>query len=77
MFFIESSEVCICPECNGELKYRDKAPRIQKQSGGDGLRPMDRQMRRSMKLPENYDEIVAQAIQLKREVPRRSVQRGY
>lgn len=39
----------------------------------DGLRPMNREMRRSAKLPENYEEIVAQAIQLKREVPRRSV----
>ena len=39
----------------------------------DGLRPMNRQMRRSLKLPENYDEIVAQAIQLRREVPKRSV----
>ena len=39
----------------------------------DGLRPMNRQMRRSAQLPGNYDEIVAQAIQLKREVPRRSV----
>ena len=39
----------------------------------DGLRPANRQMRRSAKLPGNYDEIVAQAIQLKREVPRRSV----
>ena len=39
----------------------------------DGLRPMNRQKRRSMKLPENYDEIVAQAIQLRREVPKRSV----
>ena len=39
----------------------------------DGLRPMNRQKRRSMKLPENYDESVAQAIQLRREVPKRSV----
>ena len=39
----------------------------------EGLRPKNREMRRSAKLPENYDEIVAQAIQLKREVPRRSV----
>ena len=39
----------------------------------DGLRPMNRQKRRSMRLPENYDEIVAQAIQLRREVPKRSV----
>lgn len=39
----------------------------------DGLRPMNRQMRRSAKLPDNYDEIVRQAIQLKKEVPKRSV----
>ena len=44
-----------------------------KENSFDGLRPMNRQMRRSAKLPGNYDEIVAQAIQLKREVPRRSV----
>ena len=39
----------------------------------DGLRPLNRQMRRSQRLPDNYDEIVGQAIQLKKEVPRRSV----
>lgn len=38
-----------------------------------GLRPMNREKRRSQALPENYDEIVGEAIQLKREVPRRSV----
>ena len=38
-----------------------------------GLKPMNREKRRSQKLPDNYDEIVGQAIQLKREVPRRSV----
>ena len=38
-----------------------------------GLRPMNREMRRSAKLPDNFDEIVAEAIQLKKEVPRRSV----
>ena len=39
----------------------------------DGLRPQNRQKRRSQALPENYDEIVGEAIQLKREVPKRSV----
>ncbi|MBR5420180.1 MAG: transposase family protein [Lachnospiraceae bacterium] len=39
----------------------------------DGLRPMNRQMRRSARLPDNYDEIIGEAIQLKKEVPRRSV----
>ena len=38
-----------------------------------GLKPMNREMRRSANLPDNYDELVAEAIQLKREVPSRSV----
>ena len=39
----------------------------------DGLVPKNREKRRSQKLPEKWDEIVGEAIQLKREVPRRSV----
>ncbi len=38
-----------------------------------GLKPMNREKRRSQALPENFEEIVAEAIQLKKEVPRRSV----
>ena len=34
VFFIESSEVCICPECKEKLEYRDKVQRGQKQIGG-------------------------------------------
>lgn len=48
-----------------EAKYRDDA--------FAGLRPMNREKRRSQALPENFDEIIGEAIQLKREVPRRSV----
>ena len=48
-----------------EAKYREEA--------FDGLRPMNRKKRRSQALPENYDEIVGEAVQLKREVPKRSV----
>ena len=33
----------------------------------------DRESKRSPKLPENFDELLEQAIQLKREVPKRSV----
>lgn len=39
----------------------------------EGLVPMNREKRRSQKLPENWEEIVGEAIQLKREVPKRSV----
>ena len=38
-----------------------------------GLVPMNREKRRSQKLPDNWDEIVGEAIQLRREVPKRSV----
>ena len=48
-----------------EAKYREDS--------FNGLRPMNRTKRRNQNLPENYDEIVAEAIQLKREVPKRSV----
>ena len=48
-----------------EAKYREDS--------FTGLRPMNREKRRSQALPENWDEIVGEAIQLKREVPKRSV----
>ena len=40
-----------------EAKYREEA--------FDGIRPMNREKRRSQALPENYDEIDGEAIQLK------------
>lgn len=48
-----------------ERKYREAA--------FEGLRPANRKQRRSQRLPDNFDEIVAEAIQLKKEVPKRSV----
>ena len=39
-----------------------------------GLRPADRTKHRDQRLPENYDELVAEAIQLRKEVPGRSVE---
>jgi transposase InsO family protein len=48
-----------------EAKYRENE--------FEGLKPQSREKRRHQALPENYDEIVGEAIQLKREVPRRSV----
>lgn len=47
-----------------EKSYREKQ--------FEGLMPDARQKRRSQKLPDNWDEIVKEAVQLKREVPRRS-----
>ena len=39
-----------------------------------GLKPQPREKHRSQKLPANFDELVAEAIQLRREVPERSVE---
>ena len=38
-----------------------------------GLKPAAREKRRSQKLPENFDLLLEQAIQLRKEVPERSV----
>ena len=48
-----------------EAKYKENA--------FEGLRPQNREKRRHQALPENFDEILEAAIQLKKEVPRRSV----
>lgn len=51
--------------------YRYEA--AYRKGGFPGLKPQDRETKRSPKLPENFDELLKQAIQLKREVPKRSV----
>ena len=51
--------------------YRYEA--AYRKGGFPGLKPQDREPKRSPKLPENFDELLEQAIQLKREVPKRSV----
>lgn len=42
-------------------------------NGFAGLKPMNRESRRVQLLPKNFDELVNEAIQLKREVPSRSI----
>ena len=44
-----------------------------RENGFAGLRPADREIRQSGKMPDNFNEILLQAIQLKKEVPGRSV----
>ena len=51
--------------------YRYEA--TYKAVGFSGLKPTDREQRRSRRLPDNFDRLLEQAIQLKREVPKRSV----
>ena len=51
--------------------YRYEA--AYRKGGFPGLKPQDRESKRSPKLPENFDELLEQAIKLKREVPKRSV----
>lgn len=45
-----------------------------KSGGFTGLKPINRQQRRSGKLPDHFDDLLAEAIQLKKEVPKRSVE---
>lgn len=51
--------------------YRYEA--AYREGGFSGLRPVNREQRRSQKLPENFDDLLEEAIHLKREVPKRSV----
>lgn len=44
------------------------------EGGFTALKPMNREQRRSMKLPKNFEDVLQQAILLKREVPLRSVE---
>ena len=44
-----------------------------REEGFGGLRPASRTKQRQQRLPENFGEIMEQAVQLKREVPKRSV----
>lgn len=51
--------------------YRYEKAFAEKQFAG--LRPADREKHRSQKLPENFEFLLEQAIQLRKEVPERSV----
>lgn len=44
------------------------------QSGFDGLKPVERIRYRKEAMPDNYDQLLQEAIQLRREVPRRSIE---
>ena len=44
-----------------------------KKEGFSGLKPAENPKQHSAKLPDNFKEILEQAVQLKREVPTRSV----
>jgi hypothetical protein len=46
---------------------------LYRNAGFSGLKPKNREMRRSQALPENFEELLKESIQLKREVPSRSV----
>ena len=45
-----------------------------KSGGFTGLKPINRERRRSGKLPDHFEDLLAEAIQLKKEVPKRSVE---
>lgn len=65
------NEIAANSELTTRSLYRYEA--AYRADGFSGLKPMNREQRRSQALPENFDELVGEAIQLKREVPTRSV----
>lgn len=64
-------EIAAANDLTTRSLYRYEA--AYRSDGFAGLKPMNREQRRSQALPENFDELVREAIQLKREVPTRSV----
>ena len=46
-----------------------------RKEGFEGLKPKSRKPHNPSCLPENYDELLLEAIQLRREVPKRSVEK--
>jgi len=65
-------ELALKAELSERTLYRYEAAYHEK--GFTGLKPVACERSPSRKLPENYAEIVDQAIQLKKEVPKRSVE---
>ena len=75
---LDSSKRCMLREQIAEREdisvrtvYRYE--RQYKEEHFEGLMPKPREKRRTQKLPENWDEIVAEAVQLRKEIPSRSV----
>ena len=63
----------IAEACGKSEKTIRRYEQAYRDAGFGGLKPQNRTKHRSQKLPDNFDELLAEAIQLKREVPRRSV----
>lgn len=66
------SEIAVRSQISERTLYRYEA--AYKAGGFPGLKPVACERSLSKKLPENYPKIVEQAIQLKKEVPKRSVE---
>ncbi len=66
------SEIAVRAQVSERTLYRYEA--AYKAGGFPGLKPVACERSLSKKLPENYPKIVDQAIQLKKEVPKRSVE---
>ena len=63
----------IAEACGKSEKTIRRYEQAYRDAGFGGLKPQNRTKHRSQKLPDDFDELLAEAIQLKREVPRRSV----
>ena len=65
-------DIALANEISVRSLYRYESAYQQREF--QGLKPMNREKRRSQKLPDNFDELLQEAMQLRREVPERSVE---
>lgn len=63
----------IAQENNISVRSLYRYEKAYAESQFSGLKPADRQKHRSQRLPDNFDFLLEQAIQLRKEVPERSV----
>lgn len=64
----------IAEQNNISVRSLYRYEKAYRQNQFSGLKPVNRERRRSQKLPDNYEELVSEAIQLRREVPERSIE---
>ena len=64
----------IAEDNNTTIRSLYRYEKAYRKDGFAGLRPSDREKQRSQALPDNFQELLSEAVQLRREVPERSVE---
>lgn len=64
----------IAEDNNTTIRSLYRYEKAYRKDGFAGLRPSNREKQRSQALPDNFQELLSEAVQLRREVPERSVE---